>query len=111
MPGARWPSLSTSMSRWAVCGCANACGTVLTARGHTGTHQLAAEIVGLEGGQRPLQFGAERRDVVEPVGIGPETRIVEQIAAPHLLAEAAELAVIEDTEKYLAVGGRELVVG
>ena len=112
MPGARWPSLSTSMSRCATCGCANACGTVLTAPAGTParirSRQRSSDL-------KPASVRSSSArsacDMPEPFGVGAKTRIVEQIVAPDLLAEPAELAVVEDAEKDLAVAGRELVVG
>ncbi len=79
-------------------------------RRHARAHQIAAEIVGLEAGQRALEFGAKGGDMFQPVGVGAETRIVEQILARHLLAETAELAVVENTQKNLTIAGCEFVV-
>src|SRR5213075_696330 len=80
-------------------------------RGNASLHQFAAKSLRFEAGKRTLQLRAKRCDVTEPIGVGPKARIIQQVAASHLLAEAAKLAVIEDAEKYFAVGRRELVVG
>ena len=77
---------------------------------HACAHQIAAEIVGLEAGQRALEFGAKGGDMCQPVGVGAETRIVEQIFARHLLAETTELAVVENTQKDLTIASCEFVV-
>src|SRR5258708_5302603 len=80
------------------------------AGGDAGWHQMVAEFVGFETGQRAFELCAKCGDMLEPIGIAAETRIPEQIVASNLLAEAAKLAIIDDAKKDLAVTGRKLVV-
>jgi hypothetical protein len=78
--------------------------------GHAASHQVMAEILDLEAGQRALDLGAQHGGILQACGVRAEARIFQQILALHLPAEAAKLAVVDDAEKELAVAGRELVV-
>ena len=92
--------------------CANACGTVLTGAGrHAAAHQLAAELLDLEAGQRRVRVRrAAQRDARRGRRWCAKRGSSQQVRRADLLAEAAELAVVDDAEEDLAVAGVELVV-
>ena len=104
MPGARWPSCSISISRCAACGCDSACGTVLTGPAGTpfriSSSQSSAALK--PSSVRSISARSAAR-CCRRAGWSAKRGSVGQLGAADLLAEAAELAVVDDAEEQLAV--------